>query len=118
MSNLWTFKGVTFKRLGPGDSDTQWFPIGLNVTVEVAAGATSPGARWVDVGGWEVAPLAMTAAQVSAADAATLISYRGSIGTLAAVGGQSGQALLKKADILIADGGPFVRVALEFEFVQ
>lgn len=116
-SETWSFRGQAFLRLNPGDDDPRWFPQTIARTVDVAAGdAGGSSRRWVDVGGREYGTLTTTAWCETSAGRDILAAYLGTSGALTGPGGRSGTALLVKADPLIADNGPYWRVALEFEY--
>jgi hypothetical protein len=101
MNDLWTFRGVAFRRVLSGDTDPQWFVRSVARTVDLIA-ATST--RIVDIGGVEAAPLSFVAWATTELGAQNLVAMLGTSGALTSPSGQSATALLVEATALVKDG--------------
>jgi UDP-N-acetyl-D-mannosaminuronic acid transferase (WecB/TagA/CpsF family) len=113
MSDYWTFAGVPFRRLVSGADSPTWFPRQQLRTVHIIAASNQ---RIVDRGGTEWGVLAFRAWFDTQAEADTVIAAFNTQGTLTSPSGQSAQAILVVADLVIPDGVT-VRVDLAFEVV-
>lgn len=118
MNDLWSFKGVSFRRMDPAGQPRAW-PRKLATTIDVVAGtpATTP-RRYVDIGATEHQPWSIRAGCLSAADRAALQGCYGQAGALITVAGETYQALCTQADPETASGDGLYYLALTFELLS